>query len=97
MFQIPFKHMRSSYNELVLRFGADQIVQGLLSEKRDQSEILEIIFTVWVELLLYSGDRCSRESHARQLSNGGEFITILWLMMKHQNYYAALYRDGETL
>ncbi|KAG8064127.1 hypothetical protein GUJ93_ZPchr0004g38429 [Zizania palustris] len=45
--------------------------------------IVDVIFEVWVEMLIYSGYRCSKESHARRLSYGGELTTILWLMAEH--------------
>uniref|UniRef100_A0A0E0DAH6 DUF4220 domain-containing protein n=1 Tax=Oryza meridionalis TaxID=40149 RepID=A0A0E0DAH6_9ORYZ len=38
------------------------------------------LFYMWVELLLYVSHRCSRESHAKKLSEGGELTTIVWLM-----------------
>jgi membrane-associated progesterone receptor component len=40
---------------------------------------------VWVEMLLYAAEHCSLDSHARNLAknNGGEFITILWLVFKY--------------
>jgi len=40
---------------------------------------------VWVEMLLYAAERCSFDSHARNLAqnNGGEFVTILWLVFKY--------------
>uniref|UniRef100_A0A0A9BI46 DUF4220 domain-containing protein n=1 Tax=Arundo donax TaxID=35708 RepID=A0A0A9BI46_ARUDO len=49
---------------------------------------LKTIFHVWVEMVLYVAEHCSRDSHARQLSNGGEFITIVWLMAHHLKYYS---------
>ncbi|CAL5028953.1 unnamed protein product [Urochloa decumbens] len=46
---------------------------------------LDVIFGVWVEMLCYVADNCSRESHAKQLSSGGELVTIVWLMARHAN------------
>uniref|UniRef100_A0A0A9CCN5 DUF4220 domain-containing protein n=1 Tax=Arundo donax TaxID=35708 RepID=A0A0A9CCN5_ARUDO len=51
-------------------------------------DTLELIFGVWVEMMLYAADHCNRDSHARQLSNGGEFITIVWLLVHHRMYMA---------
>ncbi|XP_037482570.1 uncharacterized protein LOC119361495 [Triticum dicoccoides] len=46
---------------------------------------MKVIFGVWVEMLCYVANHCSRESHAKQLSNGGELVTIVWLMARHAN------------
>jgi hypothetical protein len=48
---------------------------------------LEVIFGVWVEMLCYVADHCSRESHSRQLCRGGELVTIVWLMARHAEMY----------
>lgn len=53
--------------------------------------MLELIFNVWVDKLLYAGVRCSRESHAKQLSAGGELTTVLWIIIQH----AGPFRIGE--
>ncbi|XP_037443672.1 uncharacterized protein LOC119312048 [Triticum dicoccoides] len=44
---------------------------------------LEFILDVWVNMLDDASLRCSRESHAKQLSRGGELITIIWVATQH--------------
>ncbi|CAN6247905.1 unnamed protein product, partial [Urochloa humidicola] len=51
-----------------------------------RSDMLELLLGMWVEMMLYAGDRINRDSHARQLTNGGEFITILWLLAHYRNH-----------
>jgi hypothetical protein len=45
--------------------------------------MLDLIFNVWVDKLVYAAVRCSRESHAKQLSRGGELTTVLWIVIQH--------------
>lgn len=63
---------------------------------QDQRDTLELILGVWVEMSLYAADHCSQESHARQLSNGCEFITIVSLLAHHFKYYSGAFRDAAT-
>jgi hypothetical protein len=53
--------------------------------------MLDLIFNVWVDKLVYAAVRCSRESHAKQLSRGGELTTVLWIVIQH----AGPFRIGE--
>ncbi|CAL4950299.1 unnamed protein product [Urochloa decumbens] len=69
-------------------YNAIWIYESLRSNPHDKVTWLEIIFQVWVEMIMYVAEHCSRDSHARQLSYGGEFITIMWLMVPHLNYYS---------
>ncbi|KAG2649577.1 hypothetical protein PVAP13_1NG120319 [Panicum virgatum] len=46
-------------------------------------KVLELIAQVWVEMLCYVGVRCSAHSHAVQLSNGGELITLAALLVRY--------------
>ncbi|KAL6841154.1 hypothetical protein ACP4OV_029123 [Aristida adscensionis] len=66
------------------------LAKGLLEkESRLQPgypDVLATILGAWVNIMLYAAERCSRDSHARQISNGGEFITIVWLVAQHLNY-----------
>lgn len=43
----------------------------------------ELLSKVWVELLSYAAIRCRANTHAQQLSKGGELISIVWLLMAH--------------
>lgn len=42
-----------------------------------------IMSKVWVELLSYAASHVRSDSHAQQLSKGGDLITIVWLLMAH--------------
>ncbi|KAM0916250.1 hypothetical protein ACQ4PT_010328 [Festuca glaucescens] len=55
----------------------------LAEPQSEMPELLELVFNVWVDKLLYAGTRCSRESHAKQLSRGGELTTIVWILAEH--------------
>jgi hypothetical protein len=63
-----------------LRPGAELGDELLRKEVSDTPELLQVVFGVWVEMLCYAAHHCSRESHARQLNNGGELLTIVWLL-----------------
>jgi hypothetical protein len=41
------------------------------------------ILQSWVRLLIFASVRCSRDSHAKQLSCGGELTTIIWILAEH--------------
>ncbi|XP_030444912.2 uncharacterized protein LOC115667481 [Syzygium oleosum] len=41
----------------------------------------DIMSEVWVELLSYAAIHCQPFMHARQLSKGGELVTLVWLLM----------------
>ncbi|KAH7857805.1 hypothetical protein Vadar_016681 [Vaccinium darrowii] len=43
----------------------------------------KILSKVWVELLSYAACRCNANSHATQLSKGGQLISSVWLLMVH--------------
>ncbi|KAM3198375.1 hypothetical protein ACQJBY_073493 [Aegilops geniculata] len=44
---------------------------------------LELLAQVWVETLCYAGQRCSALFHAKQLSDGGELITVAAILVEY--------------
>jgi hypothetical protein len=49
---------------------------------RDEDAV-DVLLDLWIDFLTYAANRCSREAHARNLSTGGELMTVLWLMIEH--------------
>ncbi|KAK1617519.1 hypothetical protein QYE76_023036 [Lolium multiflorum] len=54
------------------------IIEGTVAGNK-----VDLLLNLWVDFLGHAANRCSRESHARKLSSGGEFTTIVWLMIEH--------------
>ncbi|KAI4968852.1 hypothetical protein ZWY2020_046182 [Hordeum vulgare] len=63
--------------------GANIALELLKADGLKMPKLLELVFKIWVDKLLYAATRCSRESHARQLGRGGDLITIVWIMVEH--------------
>ncbi|XP_047058387.1 uncharacterized protein LOC124665034 [Lolium rigidum] len=65
------------------RLGVKLITKEL---ETPDANMMELISQVWVELLCYSAYQCVSDSHARQLSNGGEFTTVVALLLEYMEY-----------
>ena len=72
-----------------LRFGPSpppplicgvELVVWLLEAEAQGKQVRRVLLGVWVEMMCYASHHCSRDSHARQLNSGGEFITVIWLL-----------------
>lgn len=51
-----------------------------LMKKEDKWEIMS---SVWVEMLCYAASCCSVNHHVQELRHGGQFLTHVWLLLKH--------------
>lgn len=57
-------------------------IADILSNWNNEDPI-DVLLDMWIDLLMYAANRCNRESHAKMLNTGGEFLTIVWLMIEH--------------
>ncbi|CAL5381077.1 unnamed protein product [Camellia sinensis] len=60
-------------------FDACRLAKQLMEKK----EPWKLMSKVWIELLGYAAVNCETNVHAQQLSQGGELLTFVWLMMNH--------------
>ncbi|CAM0870788.1 unnamed protein product [Alopecurus aequalis] len=72
-----YETVRLTYSVTV----ADELLQ--YEKKHGTTESLKLVLEVWTDMLVYAGNKGSRESHAKKLSSGGELTTIMWLMLEH--------------
>ncbi|XP_048551878.1 uncharacterized protein LOC125531556 [Triticum urartu] len=64
---------------------AAQLVNTTQRDDVDAVRFLEMVFEVWVEMLCYTAYNCDEKSHAKNLTNGGELMTIVALMMVYKS------------
>ncbi|KAL3522149.1 hypothetical protein ACH5RR_014983 [Cinchona calisaya] len=60
-----------------------KVLNDLEKSDENKADKWVIMSKVWVELLTYAATHCRANTHAQQLSKGGELITIVWLLMAH--------------
>lgn len=62
-------------------FDACRLAKVLITMENKQK--WKVVSHVWVEMLSYAASQCQWQYHARQLTNGGELLTHVSLLMAH--------------
>ncbi|XP_020167076.1 uncharacterized protein [Aegilops tauschii subsp. strangulata] len=76
---------------------ACQLASKLISKELETPDatMMDLISQVWVEMLCYTGYRCRPDSHARQLSSGGEITTVVAILMEFLKSYFLKFNKQE--
>uniref|UniRef100_A0ACD5WM25 Uncharacterized protein n=1 Tax=Avena sativa TaxID=4498 RepID=A0ACD5WM25_AVESA len=73
-----------SYHNVRLNHSATVAKELLEYEEKHSTDMsLQLLLEMWTDMLVYAGNKCSKESHAKKLSSGGELTTIVWLIVEH--------------
>ncbi|XP_052184179.1 uncharacterized protein LOC127796196 isoform X2 [Diospyros lotus] len=70
-------------NKSLLYEGAGLAKELNKLEEEQGKDKWEIMSKVWVELMSYAACHCGANNHAAQLCQGGQLITVVWLLMAH--------------
>jgi hypothetical protein len=62
-----------------------QLATYLFSRTDTDVNLVSTVLDVWVEMLCYTAYRCNENSHAKHLSNGGEIMTAVSLLMLYMS------------
>lgn len=78
--KVPPIQVKGDRSKSVL-FDACVLAKHLLELKAEKR--WKTMSVVWVEMLCYAASHCRGYYHAKQLSAGGELLTLVWFLMAH--------------
>lgn len=61
----------------------DAVILAKVLRELDAQLMWKVVANVWAEMLTYAAGKCRGSTHVRQLSRGGELITLVWFLMAH--------------
>uniref|UniRef100_A0A0E0LG47 DUF4220 domain-containing protein n=1 Tax=Oryza punctata TaxID=4537 RepID=A0A0E0LG47_ORYPU len=61
----------------------DACILAKVLRQLDDYTMWKVVAGVWREMLTYAAGKCHGSTHVRQLSRGGELITLVWFLMAH--------------
>ncbi|KAK3410427.1 hypothetical protein EUGRSUZ_J02421, partial [Eucalyptus grandis] len=81
--QLPAEKIRSAKSRSVLFDGCHLTSQLNEIESKDFGRKWHVIGKVWAKFLIYAACKSKGYEHCKNLNNGGELISHVWLLMAH--------------
>jgi hypothetical protein len=82
-------------------FNASVLAKALRHSFIDQDAMWRVIAHVWMEMLTFTASHTQPREHLKKLSNGGELITKVWLLMAHMgmtsSFFEVAHGDDQQL
>ncbi|KAA8548381.1 hypothetical protein F0562_000065 [Nyssa sinensis] len=78
--EVPPSEVKGDRSKSVL-FDACRLAKTLQTLSNEKK--WEMMSHVWIEILSYAASQCGWQNHAKKLSEGGELLTHVWLLMAH--------------
>ena len=80
-------HVAHAFSDADIKEGVDKLIDSFKGLERQYGWSVErkweIISEVLVEMLFYAASQCGWKEHAKALSQGGELITFVAVLMSH--------------
>ncbi|GLU15567.1 hypothetical protein SLE2022_320440 [Rubroshorea leprosula] len=77
------KPVQKEYIARFSRIDAARLLAKELLKNRSGSCPWELMGRFWVEIVCYAAINCQPNVHARQVSRGGQFLTLVWLLINY--------------
>ncbi|KAK8480879.1 hypothetical protein V6N12_076236 [Hibiscus sabdariffa] len=89
--EIASEEDKSAPSRVILRH-AIRVAEVLRS--REAEEQWEMMRSVWLEMMHYAAMRCPHVSHLQELSQGGEILSLYWLLASYNIYENSNIEEG---
>lgn len=73
-----------------------KLVARLLDNQQKNGDSWKLMSQVWIEMMCYAAINCQSNVHANQISQGGQLLTFVWLLMNHLGLGTSFSRDKEV-
>ncbi|KAG8064137.1 hypothetical protein GUJ93_ZPchr0004g39047 [Zizania palustris] len=92
---LPKDQEQAKSGPKVPRLNYARVVAEKLTEW-EKDDPVDVLLDLWIDFLIYAANRCNRESHAKRLNNGCEFLTVVWLMVEHYSVLENADKESRT-
>ncbi|KAL9673789.1 hypothetical protein QQ045_030051 [Rhodiola kirilowii] len=88
-------YVKGDHKSKSVLFNACILAKKLL--ELEKGKRWKIMSQVWVEIMAYAANHCRANTHAQEISKGGQLLSFVWLLMTHFGLRQQFIKDGPAL